>query len=418
MSISELPLDRSVPGIPAERRLADRGTYLDACATTPPADSVLEAMVEAQRDAWANPSSLHGHGLAAAESLERSRQAMARSLGCGPDQVIFTSGGTEAIHMALHGIAAEEDPARLLISDVEHPATVAAADQLRRRGWTVMRVPVDHRGLIRLDALEALLTPPTRLVSLIWGQSEVGALQDIDTIGRLCRGAGILLHVDAVQVVGHQPVQLAELPIDLLSCASHKLQGPRGIGALVVRPDLRLTPFIGGGGQERGRRGGTESVVLAAGFARALELGNQRLLAHDGQDPIAGNRDHLLERLLAMAGVRLSGPEPGLQRLPHHISLLVSTPSGRPLSGRRLVQAMGQQGYAVSSGSACSSGRGADPYGLAPSPILLAMGYGEKEAATGLRLSLGPWLSAEDLEPIPAALERARLRLMAGEPVG
>ncbi|MEB3352008.1 MAG: cysteine desulfurase family protein [Cyanobacteriota bacterium] len=418
MSVSDVPINSSVPGIPAERRLADRGLYLDACATTPPAEAVIEAMAEAQRDAWANPSSLHGHGLAAAESLERSRLSIAASLGCGAEQVMLCSGGTEAIHNALHGIAAEEAPARLLISDVEHPATVAAAEQLRRRGWTVMRVPVDHRGLVRLDALEALLTPPTRMVSLIWGQSEVGALQDIETIGRLCRGAGILLHVDGVQVAGHRQLRLADLPIDLFSCASHKLQGPRGIGALVVRSDLRLTPFIGGGGQERGRRGGTESVVLAAGFARALELGRERLEAHGGNDPIRQERDRLLERLLAMEGVRLSGPEPGPQRLPHHISLLLSTPSGRPLSGRRLVQTMGLQGYAVSSGSACSSGRGADPYGLAPSPILLAMGYGEKEAATGLRLSLGPWLSAEDLEPVPAALERARLRVMAGEPVG
>jgi cysteine desulfurase len=257
-------------------------------------------------------------------------------------------------------------------------------------------------------------------MSLIWGQSEVGTIQPVEAIGALCREAGVLLHVDAVQVAGHLPVDFATLPVDLLSCASHKLQGPRGIGALLVRSGLRLTPLIGGGGQEAGRRGGTEAVALAAGFARAIELADDRLRLHGGIDPIGELRDSLLNQLLALPGVRLSGPDPAPPgaRLPHHISLLMATPSGRPLSGRRLVQTMWQQRYAVSSGSACSSGRGANPYGLAPSPILLAMGYDEHEAATGLRLSLGHWLSAAELEGVPPALERARQRVMAGEPVG
>jgi len=395
--------------------------YLDSCATTPPAPEVLAAMAQVDAEAWANPSSLHSFGLQAAEALERARLSIATSLGCQPEQVLLNSGGTEAIHTALLGVAAEGPPGRLLISAVEHPATVAAAEMLRQRGWQVERIPVDHRGLLDLQALERLLVPPTRLVSLIWGQSEVGALQPIEVIGALCRQAGVLLHVDAVQVVGHQPVAFNTLPIDLLSCASHKLQGPRGIGALLVAEGLTLKPLIGGGGQERGRRGGTEPVALAAGFARALELAQDRLAAHGGQDPVAELRNQLLEALLAMEGIQLSGPDPlqpGAARLPHHISLLVATPSGRPLSGRRLVRTMGDQGYAVSSGSACSSGRGANPWGLAPSPILQAMGYPDDRAASGLRLSLGPWITTADLEGVPAALERARQRLIAGEPVG
>ena len=394
--------------------------YLDACATTPPAAEVLAAMAAANDEAWANPSSTHGFGLAAAERLERSRLTMARVLGAESTEVLLVSGGSEAIHTALLGVAGGLEPGRLLISAVEHPATVAAAEMLRQRGWEVRKLPVDRQGVIDLDSLKRLLEPPTRLMSLIWGQSEVGTIQPVEAIGALCREAGVLLHVDAVQVAGHLPVDFATLPVDLLSCASHKLQGPRGIGALLVRSGLRLTPLIGGGGQEAGRRGGTEAVALAAGFARAIELADDRLRLHGGIDPIGELRDSLLNQLLALPGVRLSGPDPAPPgaRLPHHISLLMATPSGRPLSGRRLVQTMWQQRYAVSSGSACSSGRGANPYGLAPSPILLAMGYDEHEAATGLRLSLGHWLSAAELEGVPPALERARQRVMAGEPVG
>ena len=394
--------------------------YLDACATTPPAAEVLAAMAAANDEAWANPSSTHGFGLAAAERLERSRLTIARVLGAESTEVLLVSGGSEAIHTALLGVAGGLEPGRLLISAVEHPATVAAAEMLRQRGWEVRKLPVDRQGVIDLDSLKRLLEPPTRLMSLIWGQSEVGTIQPVEAIGALCREAGVLLHVDAVQVAGHLPVDFATLPVDLLSCASHKLQGPRGIGALLVRSGLRLTPLIGGGGQEAGRRGGTEAVALAAGFARAIELADDRLRLHGGIDPIGELRDSLLNQLLALPGVRLSGPDPAppWARLPHHISLLMATPSGRPLSGRRLVQTMWQQRYAVSSGSACSSGRGANPYGLAPSPILLAMGYDEHEAATGLRLSLGHWLSAAELEGVPPALERARQRVMAGEPVG
>ena len=396
--------------------------YLDSCATTPPAPEVLEAMAAVHAEAWANPSSLHGFGLAAAERLERSRERVGEILGCQGSQVLFTSGGTESIHTALLGAAADGPPGRLLISAVEHPATVAAASQLQMAGWQVERLPVDHHGVVDLEALDRLLAPPTRLVSLIWGQSEVGTIQPIELIGARCRAAGVVLHVDAVQVVGHLPVDFNALPVDLLSFASHKLQGPRGVGALLIRPDLQLKPFLGGGGQEGGRRGGTEPVALVAGFARALDLCAARFQAHGGRDPIADLRDDLLGQLLQLQGVRLSGPDPrdpaAPARLPHHISLLMASAGGRPISGRRLVQTIWQQGYAVSSGSACSSGRGANPWGLAPSPILQSMGYPDDQAASGLRLSLGPWLTPAQLAGVPGAVERGRLRVLAGEPVG
>ena len=382
---------------------APAGIYLDASATTPPAAAVLAEMAELQARAWANPSSLHGYGLAAAEALERSRWRCAAVLGCSPDELVFTSGGTESIHLALLGLGTTLAPGRLLISAVEHPATVAAAAQLARQGWQVRELPVDHLGRLELHALREALEPPTRLVSLIWGQSEVGTLQELETIGELCRRAGVPLHVDAVQVVGHRPVQFAALPVDLLSLAAHKLQGPRGIGALLVRRGLALQPLLAGGGQEGGRRAGTEPVVLAAGLARALELSQEA-----EPERVAGLRDGLLETLLGLEGVRLSGPdprrEPG-QRLPHHLSVLVADRAGRPLNGRALVRDLWREGYAVSSGSACSS------TGTTASPVLRAMGFGEAQAAAGLRLSLGPWLSLDDLVGVAPALERARQRL-------
>ena len=389
---------------------APAGLYLDASATTPPAAEVIAAMAVAQAQAWANPSSLHGFGLAAAEALERARWQCADLLGCRPQELVFTSGGTEAIHLALVGAAACLPVGRLLISAVEHPATEAAARQLQARGWQILRLPVNREGLLDQAQLAEALEPPTRLVSLIWGQSEVGSLQDLQALGGLCRRAGVPLHVDAVQVVGHCAVDFHSLPVELLSLAGHKLQGPRGIGALLVREGLALQGVFGAGGQEGGRRGGTEAVVLAAGLARALELAQAQQCGPGERDPLAKLRDGLLDPLLSLPGVQLTGPDPrraAARRLPHHLSLLVGTEGGQPLSGRALVRELWREGFAVSSGSACHSS------GSAASTVLLALGFSEAQAASGLRLSLGPWLTPADLAGVPAALQRARQRLAA-----
>ena len=294
--------------------------------------------------------------------------------------------------------------------------SLAAADWLLRQGWEVVTVPVDPRGVIDLMALRDLLVPPTRLVSLIWGQSEVGTLQPMESVGRLCRDAGIPLHVDAVQVVGHRPVDADALGVDLLSCTAHKLGGPRGIGLLLRRRGVPLLAQIGGA-QEGGLRGGTEAAVLAAGFAQALEEASERLRHHGGRDPVAGLRDPLLAGLLGLPGVNLSGPAPGDPdgRLPHHISLVVTSEAGEPLPGRELVRALWRQGLAVSSGSACSA-IASPGAGRGGSPVLRALGYPEALCASGLRISLGPWLHSEDLERVPSALEQARRELERAAP--
>lgn len=379
--------------------------YLDACAAAPPAEPVLAAMVGAYQGAWANPSSLHGFGFAAADSLERSRQAIATALGFPAGWLTFCSGGTEDSHAALLGAASQVPKGRVVISAVEHPAVQAAARQLEAQGWELAIWPVDGVGRVDLAWLDRLLAPPTRLVSVLWGQSEVGTLQPIETIGAACRRAGVLFHSDAVQVLGHQPLAIATLPVDLLTFTAHKIQGPRGIGALVARPELPLGAIIGGGGQEAGRRGGTEAVALAAGFAAAIQLAQVRLQDGGGHDPLEPERDRLLTALESLDGVTVSGCRQ--RRLPHHLSLVLTSASGTPLPGRQVVSALWQRGLAVSSGTACASGRASG------SPVLRAMGYAPELAGSGLRLSLGPWLTPSQLDFLPDRVSAALAAVQA-----
>lgn len=379
--------------------------YLDAAATTPPSADVIERIRVVQADTWANPSSLHGPGIRAADCLERSRQSIASALGAERDQLTFTSGATESVHLALLGTALKRDPARLVISAVEHPAVVAAARRLERQGWQLLQWPVDGDGLIRLELLETMLAPPTQLVSMIWGQSEVGALQPVLKVAQACRQRGITFHTDATQVIPQGLIRWHDHPIDLLSLSAHKLRGPRGVGLLLHRSDSVPDPLLGGGGQEGGIRSGTEPVALIAGMAEAMRgLPRFDPTVHPvppGDPSVRIQRDRLLERLLRMDGVHLLGPE--LQaRLPHHISLLIGDRQDRPLSARAVVRAMARDGLACSSGSACHAGRTED------SPVLAAMGTAPAWRRSGLRLTLGMWLSDADLATVPDRLDAAR----------
>jgi cysteine desulfurase len=345
-----------------------------------------------QLEAWANPSSLHGEGLKAADLLERSRLELAAMLGFVKGEVIFTSGGTEANNLALFGVCRSMAPARLLHSPLEHPAVVEAAIQLRSEGWQLELVPIDSVGMVNLAALEPLLEPPTRLLSLVWGSSEIGTLQPMAAVAAMCKAKGVLLHSDAVQVIGQIAVDHSDTPVDLLSLSGHKFQGPRGIGALLVGEGIELKPQLLGGGQEGGHRSGTEPVVLAAGLVKALGIRNNLQPSINKQ--LALMRNKLLVELIDLPGVELSGPINLEHRLPHHLSFLLSTAKGEPLSGRAMVRALARKGVACSSGSACSSGREGS------SRTLLALGLNDAEAASGVRISVGPWLEPTDLDPV------------------
>ncbi|BBL85924.1 possible cysteine desulfurase (chromatophore) [Paulinella micropora] len=372
--------------------------YLDASATSPPSPEVLQMMCAAHLEGWGNPSSLHLPGLKAAELLERSRQVIASSFNATMNEIILCSGGTESIQLALLGTAALFPPSesQLVISAVEHPAVTAAAKQLSKQGWTIKVWPVNRQGQIRLEYTDELLGYPTRLVSIVWGQSEVGTLQPVRQIGQICHERGILFHTDAVQVVGHEIIEWSKLPIDLLSFASHKFQGPRGIGGLLHRSVIPCQSQMNGGGQEHGFRSGTEPVPLVVGLATALELVTNRLLSTNKGNPFQLWRDKLLNELLSIPGIELTG-HPSL-RLPYHISIICRTKHNKSLLGRALVKTLDNQGLAISSGTACSN---RENYG---SYVLKAMGYSEDEALTGLRLTLGPWHDFDTLHKIPSLL--------------
>lgn len=382
--------------------------YLDAAATTPPLPNVLRCMEQVQRDAWANPSSLHGPGLIAAEALGRSRAQIAAALNAESDQLIFTSGATESVHLALLGASSQQPAGRLVISSVEHPAVEAAARVLVQRGWSLERWPVDATGVLKLDQLDRLLAPPTRMVSLIWAQSEVGTLQPLLRIGGACRERGVVIHTDATQLLPQGLIDWSSLPIDLLSFSSHKLQGPRGVGLLLHRQGVILQPLQGGGGQEGGHRAGTEPVALIAGLAEALQILPRynpfKQSTPPGATPqLVHWRDRLQVQIEAIEGVKVLHWET-TPRLPNHLACLITTAGGSPLPGRRLVRELSRLNVACSSGSACRSGTVQD------SAVLSAMGVETALRQSLLRFSLGPWI---DLEVLDQVSERLQLAIQA-----
>ena len=377
--------------------------YLDGCATAPLRECVITGMVKAQQRGWGNPSSLHRIGCDAAELLERARLSIANSLEADRSEILFNSGATESAHLALLGLAKTESPGRLVISAVEHPAVTAAAEQLLACGWTVEQWPVDIYGQVQMQHLDRLLEPPTKIVSIIWGQSEVGTLQPIEAVGKACRSRRIPFHTDATQVLSQGCPNWSELPVDLLTASAHKCGGPRGIGLLLVRQDIleRIQPLLTGGQQENGLRAGTECPVLAQGMAAAFrDIGPcQDNHVETSGSGIAPLRDALLARLCQNNSIRLSGHP--TERLPHHLSVLVSDRHGQPMSGRALVRALDCEGIAASSGSACSLGRDSD------SPILEAMGVDPLWRRSGLRLSLGYWIDPATVTEISNRIQNA-----------
>ncbi|USR89351.1 cysteine desulfurase [Phormidium yuhuli AB48] len=363
--------------------------YLDHSATTPTRSEVIEAMGQALTQTWGNPSSLHHWGEAAATAVEIARLQVAELIQAPAESIVFTSGGTEANNLALLGVLPRQ-PGHLIISDVEHAAISEPARRLQDQGWQVTRLPVTPQGRVQPDDLLGALRPDTALVSVIYGQSEVGTVQPIAELAAIARQHEVLFHTDAVQVAGRLPLNVEELGVDLLSLSSHKLYGPKGVGALYVRPGLSLQPLLAGGGQERGRRSGTEAVPNIVGFGVAAALAAEELAAE--QQRLQGLRDRFFEHLAGVWSLQVTGDRQ--HRLPHHVSFLVDADDsqGKPITGKALVRQLNLAGIAISSGSACHSGK------LAPSPVLLAMGYPERLARAGIRLTLGRETTEADID--------------------
>ncbi|HPC81754.1 MAG TPA: cysteine desulfurase family protein [Thermoanaerobaculaceae bacterium] len=370
--------------------------YLDHNATTPLDPRVLEAMLPYLTEHFGNAASrTHPFGWAAARAVDRARQSVAAGLGAGPDEVVFTSGATESCNTAIKGVAwALAGRGRHLVTcATEHQAVLDPHRRLGREGWEVTVLPVDGWGRVAPEAVEAAIGPGTVLVSVMLANNEIGTLQPIAAIAERCRARGVLLHCDATQAVGKIPVDVRALGVDLLSLSAHKLYGPKGVGALVVRrrkPRLRLAPLLDGGGHEDGLRAGTLNVPGIVGMARALEL------CLDGQQAEAARqaalRDRLRDRILARLEGVLENGHP-TERLPNTLNL-----SFEGVDGGALL--LGLSDLAVSSGSACSSAR------AEPSHVLLAIGRSRSLAAASLRFSLGRGTTAEDVERAAASVVR------------
>ena len=363
--------------------------YLDHSATTPARPEVIDLMAEVLRSQWGNPSSLHWWGERSTMIIERSRLQVASLINADPEGVIFTSGGTESDNMALMMIAKQyKIPQHMIISSVEHSAVRLPAQYLEQCGWEITRLPVDRDGLVSTDDLRRSLRPNTVLVSIIAAQNEIGTIQVIADLGKICRQVGVPFHTDAVQAIGKIPLDVQAMSIDLLSMSGHKFYGVQGVGALYINPEIlqkrSLQPLILGGGQERGYRSGTEAVAAIATLGLAAQLVEQELSQESHR--LTKLRDRLYALLADIPDLYPTGAS-GSDRLPHHLSFY-----HKYIDGRTLVRSLNYAGIAISSGSACNSGA------IEPSSVLMAMGYSESVAKNSIRLSLGKSNTEADIE--------------------
>ena len=363
--------------------------YLDYSATTPTHPQVIERVATILRHHWGNPSSLHSWGQDTATVIEMAREQVAGLINANPDQIIFTSGGTEADNLAIIGVAQQYNrPRHIIISSVEHSAIAEPCKQLEQQGWQITRLPVNRQGRVNPLDLKAAIQSDTVLISIIYGQSEVGTLQPIEELGSIARERGVLFHTDAVQVAARCDIDVRKLPVDLLSLSSHKIYGMQGSGALYIRAGVDILPLLRGGGQEKGLRSGTQAAPAIAAFGLAAELAQKDLISEKMR--LIALRDRLFDLLADYPYLLPTGDR--FYRLPHHVSFIVRPDDDSHITGKQLVRQLNLAGIGISSGSACHSGK------LSPSPILKAMGYSDREALAGIRLTLGRDTSAADID--------------------
>ena len=373
--------------------------YLDHAATTPLRPEVLEAMLPYFDQEFGNPSSVYGAGRRAHQALDQARDTVADLLGAKSEEIIFTSGGSEAANLAIKGVAwaYQTKGKHIITSAIEHHAVLDAVLWLKQQGFEVTILPVDEEGFVDPQSVQEALRGDTILVSIMHANNEVGTIQPIEEIGAIVRAHGAFFHTDAVQTAGILDLDVAELNVDLLSLSAHKFYGPKGVGALYVRKGVRLDPLIHGGAQEKRRRAGTENVAGIVGLAKAFELAQ----AERGEVTrhLIQLRDQLLQGLQAIPHTKVNGSLE--RRLPNNVNVCFQF-----IEGESLLLNLDLKGIAGSSGSACTSGS------LDPSHVLLAMGLSHEIAHGSLRLTLGRENTQDQvtyvLEEIPIIVERLR----------
>ena len=374
--------------------------YADNAATTKISQTAMKAMISAMENSYGNPSSIHQIGMAANDALQTAREQIARCLGCMPKEIFFTSGGTESDNQAIVSAAmlgAKQNKRHIISTAFEHHAVLHTLRRLKEQGFEIQLLDVGAEGNITAAQVEEAIRPDTCLVTVMFANNEIGSILPIAEIGEVCRAHGVLFHTDAVQAAGHIPVNVKKQNIDMLSLSAHKFHGPRGIGALYVKRGIELTSLMEGGGQERGKRPGTENLPAIMGMAAALK--EECSLMEENAARVAAMRDRLLQGLFQIPHSILNGPRDN--RLPGNVNFCFEG-----VSGESLLLLLDSKGICASSGSACASGA------LDPSHVLLALGLSPEIAQGSLRISLDISNTEEEidymLEVIPQVVEQLR----------
>lgn len=365
--------------------------YFDYNATSPLKQGVLDAMLPYFRTLYGNPSSLHRSGRMARDAVEKAREQVARLAGASPSQVVFTSGGTEANNLAIHGLAGCFSLGEILISPIEHPSVFEPVKALSRKGWSVVRLDVDDQGVIGGQSLDCAIRSGLRFATCMIANNETGVIQNIQAIADRLHERAIPMHCDAVQALGKIALDFNALGVSCMSLSAHKIGGPKGAGALLIDKSLGIEALLLGGGQEKELRGGTENVAAIAGFGEAAEITRKDL---------ERNTEHLIDLKLKL--------EQGLKKFPavtifsEHVERLPNTLmfGSHGFDGEMLVMELDRKGIAVSSGSACSS------QSTEASPVLLAMGIDEELAKSAVRISLGPENTESEVDRLLSVLSR------------
>lgn len=375
--------------------------YLDYAATTPTDPQVIEAMKPYFSEKFGNPSSIHSFGQEAKAAIEDAREKVVRLIGARPEELVFTSGGTEADNFALEGVAFanEKKGNHIIISAIEHHAVTKCCEFLKKRGFQVTYLTVDKYGLVDPADVRKAITDKTILVSIMHANNEVGTVEPIAEIAKVAKEKGVYFHTDAVQTAGHIPVNVNDLGVDLLSMSAHKLYGPKGVGALYVRKGTRMVSFLHGGGQENNRRASTENVPGIVGFGVTAEIALQKM--NNGENTkLIPLRDKLIRGILEKIPDSLLNGHP-TQRLPNNVNVSI-----KYVEGESMLLNLDMLGIAASSGSACTSGS------LDPSHVLLAIGLPHEIAHGSLRFTLGKYTTEAEidyvLEHLPKIIEKLR----------
>lgn len=377
--------------------------YLDNSATTKVDEKVVAAMLPYFTEVYGNPSSLHAFGREAVKAVDEARESIAKILGAKPQEIYFTSGGTESDNWALKGIvkASKNRVKHIISSKIEHPAIIETLAELEKEGVKVTYIPVDKDGRVSLEDVKAAITDDTILVTIMTANNEMGAVQPIKEIGEYLHSEGIYFHTDAVQAIDSQYINVNEMNIDLLSLSAHKFHGPKGIGLLYIRSGVKIAELIAGGHQERRKRAGTTDTPLIVGMQKAMELAEINKAEYNKNVSVL--RDYFIDRALAeIPYCTLNGGRE--HRLPNNVNL-----SFEFIEGESILMLLDMNGIAVSSGSACSSGS------LEPSHVILALGVKEELAHSSIRFSLGKDTTKEELDYTINVLKESveRLRKMS-----